>query len=150
MATKNIVRLAKEFVVKVSGMVIARCTDFSMSVNKEVVDITSFDSDGWDEFLGDSKNWTISFSSLVTRDFGTACHDNTGLGSGTYANLFDHLASAGSDYGATVGIGDSDGPSGGYWEGCGILQGLDFDGAVKGAITYSGNVQGTGKLTRNV
>ena len=143
---KNIVRLAKEFVVKVGGMVIARCTDFSMSVDKQTIDITSFDSGSWDEFIGGNKNWTIDFSSMVTRDFGTACHDNTGLGSGTFANLFDHLVDDDSDFGATIGIGDSDGPTGSYWEGCGILSGLNFDGSVNAAITYSGSVQGSGEL----
>ncbi len=151
MSTKNIVRLAKEFVVKVDNMVIARCTDFSFSINKSTVDITSFDSEGFDEFIGDSKNWNLSFGSMVTRD-GTAgeagAHGATGLGSGTFDNLFDHMVDTASDYPVTVGLGDELGPTGAYWEGAGIVNDLSFDGAVGENITYSGEIQGSGKIVR--
>jgi len=148
----NIVRLAKEFVVKVNNMVIARCTDFSFNIDKTMVDVTSFDSAGFDEFLGDNKNWTISFGSMVTRD-GTAseggAHAATGLGSGTFDNLFDHLVNNNSIYPVAIGIGDSAEPTGGnYWEGNGLLQNLSFDGAVGDKVTYSGNIQGSGKISK--
>jgi len=151
MSDKNIVRLAKEFVVKVNEMVIARCTDFSFSIDKTVVDISSFDSNGFDEFLGDTKNWTISFGSMVTRDAtageDTGEHGATGLGSGVFNNLFDHMIDSDSDYPVTIGLGDIDTTSQ-FFEGVGILQNLSFDGAQGDKVTYSGEIQGSGKIER--
>jgi predicted secreted protein len=151
MSDKNIVRLAKEFVVKVNEMVIARCTDFSFSIDKTVVDISSFDSNGFDEFLGDTKNWTISFGSMVTRDAtageDTGEHGATGLGSGVFNNLFDHMIDSDSDYPVAIGLGDIDTTSQ-FFEGVGILQNLSFDGAQGDKVTYSGEIQGSGKIER--
>jgi len=145
----NIVRLAKEFVIKYRGTIIARCRDFSITVGKNTVDITSFDSDGWEEFIGDLKNWNISFSSMVTR--GTAT-------TGTFDKLFDFMVMTGtstaaqsSNYGATVILGDAGttySASASYFEGLGILNNLSADGAVGDVISYSGEIQGAGKLQR--
>jgi predicted secreted protein len=147
MATKAIVRLAKEFVIKVNDMVIARCTDFSLSLGKNTVDITSFDSEGFEEYIADTKNWNISFGSMVTREHGAGTSVGTGYGSGVFLNLFDHWASASSDYPVVVGIGDS-GTAQEFFSGYGILTELSVDGSVGDKITYSGTIQGSGKLSR--
>jgi predicted secreted protein len=142
----NIVRLAKEFVIKYRGTIVARCRDFSITVGKNTVDITSFDSDGWEEFVGDLKNWSINFSAMVTR--GTAT--STTFGTGTFNAMFDFLASDGSNYGATIILGDTSTTymaSASYFEGVGILSNLSADGAVGDVISYSGEIQGAGKLT---
>ena len=142
----SIVRLAKEFVIKVGShvannvMVIARCTDFSLTLGKNTVDITSFDSDGFEEFLGDNKNWSISFGSMVTRDGNDP--------SGVFINLFDEWASAATDLPVTVSIGAFSGSGTGYYEGEGILNDLSADGSVGDKATYSGSIQGTGKIER--
>ena len=153
--SKNIVRLAKEFVVKIQDMVVARCTDFSMTIDKKLVDVTSFDSQGFDEFIADNKNVTISFGSMVTRD-GTdgegGAHGivSTSIGSGTFKNLFDHMIDSDSDYPVTIGLGeDTTYPTGAYWEGAGILNNLTFDGAVGEKITYKGSIQMSGAIERS-
>ena len=46
---------------------VARGTGYSFEVNKETVDITSFDSNKWKEFLVDLKEATLSGDSLVLR-----------------------------------------------------------------------------------
>jgi predicted secreted protein len=145
----NIVRLAKEFVIKYRGTIVARCRDFSITVGKNTVDITSFDSDGWEEFVGDLKNWSINFSAMVTR--GTA--GSTTFGTGTFDSMFDFMATDtdGSNYGATVILGDASTgymASASYFSGLGILSNLSADGAVGDVISYSGEIQGAGKLTR--
>jgi predicted secreted protein len=146
MSYKAIVRLAKEFVLAVNGMVIARCTDFSLSIDKETIDITSFDSEGFNEVLGGQKSWNISFGSMVTREYGSGAP--TGVqGSGVFDNLFDHLISTEADYPVTVGLGDPNGGTASY-EGLGILSNLSLDGAVGDKITYSGTIEGSGKLAR--
>lgn len=151
MGAKAIARLAKEFVVIVKGMVIARCRDFSLSIDKEMVDITTMDSRQFKEYVGDRIDWNISFSSLVTRDYGHGSSP-TGVGSGVYNNLFDYLVSEDNDYPCTIGLGDSytgTGPAtGNFFIGGGILQGLQMDGSDGDVISYSGNVQGSGELKR--
>lgn len=153
MSTKNIVRLAKEFVIVFNEMVIARCTDFSLSLGDSKVDITSFDSEGFEEHIRDNKNWSISFGSMVTRDYGETGHGSTGHGSGVFMNFFDHWATSASDYPSDIKIGDVNQASPGtgnkydYFEGKGTVI-LDVDGAVGDKSTYSGTIQGSGKLTR--
>ncbi len=150
MSTKNVVRLAKEFVVKVHGMVVARCTDFSFSVNRETIDVTSFDTQGWTEKMSDNKDWSLSFGSMVTRDAESGdpgyAHGLTDIGSGTYENLLALMLSATGDYPVTVALQLSTGS--GFVEGPGILQSLDIDGSVGDKATYSGTIEGAGAITK--
>ncbi len=152
MSTKNIVRLAKEFVVVFNNMVIARCRDFSLSLGDTKIDITSFDSDSFEEHIRGNKNWSISFGSMVTRDHGTG--GATGFGSGVFMNLFDHWASSAGDYPVTIKLGDTDyNPGTGnkyeYFEGKATIT-LDANGANNDIIGYTGNAQGSGSLKRPV
>ena len=145
-----IVRLAKEFVIKVNGMIIARATDFSLSLDRQVVDVTSFDSAGWVEKISDNKDWNLSFSGLVTRTYGNG-DGGTGIGTGTFNNLFDLWVSASGDYPVSVGVGDSStatSASGNWFGGKGLLVSLNPQGSVGDKMTYSGTVEGAGALTR--
>jgi len=150
MSTVNIVRLAKEFVLTFKNKVIARCDNFSLSLGKNVIDVTSFDSDGFEEHISDNRNWSISFGSMVTRDFGTG--GATGYGSGVFMTFFDHWASSASDYPVDVILGDTDATAaGGLYDafaGKGTMTDLSADGAVGEKITYSGTITGSGKLAR--
>lgn len=149
MSTKNVVRLAKEFVIKVHGMVIARCTDFSFSINRETIDITSFDTKGWVEKMSDNKDWSISFSSMVTRDVASGdpgfAHGLSDVGSGTYENLLDLMLSGTADHPVTICLSTG---TASFIEGPGILQSLDVDGSVGDKATYSGSIEGAGAITR--
>ena len=149
----NIVRLAKEFVIKYRGSVIARCRDFSLSINKNTVDITSFDTASWEEYVGDLKTWSISFSSMLTRTSTATTWSNTGANAaptGTFDGLYMFMVgtSEEGDYGATVALGDFDNKATAVFEGIGILTSLSADGAVGDVISYSGEIQGAGALTR--
>ena len=147
----NIVRLAKEFVIKYRGSVVARCRDFSLSINKNTVDITSFDTDSWEEYVGDLKTWSISFSSMVTRAL-----TSTGWGetapTGTFDGLYQFMVgtSEEGDYGATVQLGDFNDKATAIFYGLGILTSLSADGAVGDVISYSGEIQGAGALSRSI
>ena len=143
----NIVRLAREFVVVVKGMVLARCTNFTMNLGKNTIDITSFDTEGFEDFLADRKNWSISFGSMVTRDYGVGSAHAASGGSGVFNNLFDLWLSPSGDYPVTVGLGDS-GQTGNYFSGGGILTELSIDGSVGDKMTLSGTIQGAGKISR--
>ncbi len=150
MSTRNVVRLAKEFVVKIGDMVVARCTDFSFSVNRETIDVTSFDTEGWVEKMSDNKDWNISFGSMVTREIGSADPGwdtgLEGLGSGTYDNLLTHFLTGTADYPVTVAlmIGTGD-----FVSGPGFLQEMTVDGSVGDKATFSGTIEGGGALTKH-
>lgn len=60
-------KLSKEFSLIFDGTAIAKATDFSLTINKENIDITTLDSAGWKEKLVDLKEWAVSFSGLVVR-----------------------------------------------------------------------------------
>jgi len=126
------VRLAKEFVVNIAGNNVTRCTDFSFALGKNTVDITSFDSDGFEEYLGDNKNWNIGFGSMV----------ETGAAVGSFNALFDLWL---GDDAVVVKIGKL---SSDHFEGSGILTDLSVDGTVGDKVSYSGTIQGTGKIER--
>ncbi len=148
----NIVRLAREFVVVLHGMVIARCTDFNLTLGKNTIDITSFDTGGFEDFIADRKNWSISFGSMVTRDYGPGSAHQASGGSGVFNNLFDMWLATAGDYPATVGLGDwaaTGGDASGNWfYGGGILTELNVDGAVGDKMTLSGTIQGAGPISR--
>ncbi len=152
MSAVNIVRLAKEFVLTLNNMVIARCENFSLTLGKNVIDITSFDSEGFEEHISDNRNWSIAFGSMVTRDFGATAP--TGYGSGVFMNLFEHWAGTESDVPVNVILGDTvgTGPSGttvyDAFQGKGTLTDLSAEGSKGEKITYSGTIQGSGKLER--
>ena len=126
------VRLAKEFSVNIGGNDVTRCTDFSLTLGKNTVDITSFDSDGFEEFLGDNRNWSISFGSMV----------EVGSAVGTFGALFDLWL---ADAQLVIKLGDTGSD---YFEGTGIFTDLSADGSVGDKISSSGTIQGTGKIAR--
>jgi hypothetical protein len=150
MSTRNVVRLAKEFVIKVGSMVVARCTDFSFSTSRGTIEVTSFDSDAFVEKLADIKDWNLSFGSMVTREIASGqpgwVSGKTGLGSGTLSNLLDLYLSATGDYPVVVAINESGGSA--FIEGYGLLQGMNIDGSVGDKATYGGTIEGAGEFVR--
>jgi predicted secreted protein len=67
-------KLSKELVIKLWNKstnewdAIARTTSYSLEINKETVDVTSFDSNGWKEFKVDLKEASLSGDALVVRE----------------------------------------------------------------------------------
>lgn len=58
--------LSKEFTIIYGGEVIAYATDFSLEINKEIIDITKL-GDSWKNKLVDTKEFKVSFNNMVTR-----------------------------------------------------------------------------------
>ncbi len=129
------VRLAKEFAIEIDDKTLLRCTDFSFSLGKNTVDITSFDSDGFEEYLADNKNWSITFGSMV----------QDGAADGSFNWLFDHWVHGDQDFPVKVKIGNLTGE---HFEGEGILTDLSMDGSVGDKISSSGTIQGSGEIER--
>ena len=124
--------LSKTVTVTYDGVTAVNVTGFSLEVNKETVDITSFSSAGWKAFLVDLKDWSISYDAIVAR-----------TGTGTYETmLVDLLADTTSK---AVTFVDSAATT--TFSGNGHLTSLSLSGSVGDKQTYSCSIQGTGALT---
>lgn len=131
------VKLTKEFLVKFGNKVIARCTDFTFEVNKQTIDITSLDSQGWKELMVDMKEWKVTFNALVTRG-------NPGVNGVDYDALLNDIKTSTAPSAvaiATAITGDK------FESGDAFLVTLNATGSVGDKVTYSGSFEGTGPLT---
>lgn len=128
--------LSKAMTLSYAGKVIARCTDFSLEVNKEVIDITTLQSAEWKEILVDMKSWSVSFNALATR------------GADATFTVYDELLSdvITNDTLVAVAIDDT-GPSATIAvAGNGFLTAIPMNVAVGDKVTYSGTIEGSGAL----
>jgi len=129
--------LSKEFFVLVGTKNIAFATDFDFEINKETIDVTTLDPDGWKAYLVDLKSWKISCSGLVTR----------GTPGGTETNNDDLLTSLlGTDTALTMAVntkvsGDK------YITGSAFLTSCKESGKVGDKVTFSCEFTGSGALT---
>lgn len=132
--------LTKELVLKIGTDTIARCTDYSLSINKETIDITSLDDDGWKKKLADLKEYSISFSSMVTRgtlgasetDFNEILTSFIGSDSALAWTLID------GETGAVISL-----------SGNAILNNLEVSGTVGDKVTWSGSMEGDGAISQS-
>ena len=124
--------LSKTASITYGGVTIAKLTGWSLEINKETVDITNLDSNGWKEFLVDLKDWSISFDGIVTR-----------TGTGDYEELLQDMIS--NDTAVAVTIADTAAST--TISGSGFITSMPLTGAVGDKQTYSGSIQGTGALT---
>ena len=142
--------LAKELILKIYNVAaaayvtVARSTSYSMEVNKETVEVTSFDSSGWKEFLVDLKDWTLSADGIVLR--------TTEAGSRNYEDLLTDLI--GSDATMIMQLVNpamytdtTDGATYAHEVGNVHLTSMPLTGAIGDKQTYSMTAQGTGELT---
>jgi len=131
--------LTKELILKIGTDTVARCTDYSLSINKETIDITSLDSAGWKEKLVDLKEYAISFSAMVTR----------GVVSGSETD-FDELLTSFIGTDTALGWTLIDGETGFVvsLNGNAFLVSLEPGGSVGDKVTYSGSLEGTGALAQ--
>lgn len=135
MATDAI--LGKEMTLSYASKIIARCTDFTLEVSKEPIDITTLQSAGWKEKKVDLKDWTVSFNALVTRGA-----DGTYT---VYDELLDDLLT--NDTAVTVVVADTDGSATISLSGSAFLVSLSTSVTVGDKVTYSGSLEGTGALS---
>jgi TP901-1 family phage major tail protein len=143
-------KLSKELIVKLfdsaagSYNTVARMTGYSLELNKETIETTSFDSAGWKSFLVDLKEWTVSGDGLVVR--------TTAAGYENYEELLVSLI--GTDTTFILQLIDpdaytdsTDGTGYNHEVGNAFLTSLSASGAVGDKQTYSVSFQGSGTLT---
>ena len=115
---------------------IGMATDFDFEANKETIDITTLDDDGWKQFMVDLKEFKVSFSGLFTR--------GSESGKISYNDLLNSLV--GYDTKVIVGIKPKTGNDQ-YFIGEGYLISCKNSGGTGDKITYSGEIQGAGPLS---
>lgn len=144
-------KLSKELLLKIwdaaagSYKTVARSTGYSREVNKETVDVTSFDSTGsWKEFLVDLKDWSVSADGIVVR--------TTEAGKLNYEELLQSLI--GTDTTLILQFIDpdvytdsTDGALYAHEIGNVFLTSLPVTGSLGDKQTYSATLQGSGVLT---
>lgn len=102
----------------------------SLSRDAETLDVTSKDSDGWNESIAGFKSWAIDADGLLTQD-------DAG---------FLALEEAYME-GETVLISLTT-PSGGKYEGNAIITSFPLDASYDDVATYEVSFSGTGKLNK--
>lgn len=143
-------KLSKELILKVwdatagSYKTVARTTSYSIEKGKETVEVTSFDSAGWKEFLVDLKEWSVSADGIVIR--------TAESGKKTYEELLQSFIS--SDDPVVLQMINplaytdaTDGVLYSHEVGKILLTSLPLQGSLGDKQTYSLSAQGTGKLT---
>ena len=129
--------LAKEISIKYGGKIIAKATSYSLSVNKEVVEISTLDSNGWRKIIGGMKSFSISTDSLVTR--------GTVSGETSYHDLMSELFNNDIPVAVIVTTGTSGDK---YYEGACLITSLEQSGSAGEVITCSISFEGNGTLAQ--
>ena len=120
------------YLATIDGVAIAYSTSAELSINQELFDTTSKGSSGWAEHGNGLRDWSISVEGLV--DFSSS-FNVVGL-DGMIANRSQ----------ATVVFTDS-ATGDRKWTGTASLASLTISAPMEEAVTWSGELTGTGALT---
>jgi predicted secreted protein len=130
--------LGKELAILYNAEVVARATDYDFELNGETIDISSLDSNGWQELMKGDLSWKITFSGLVTKGA-------PATGYADYNALLEDLKT--SQDAVTVGLKHGTPATFNYQTGSAFLTSLKLSGKYGDKVTYQGTLTGTGKLT---
>lgn len=133
---------SKQMLVQFDGSTLGCATDFSLSVNKDFIEIACLGSTGAKQQVPDLYGWTISFSGLVMRE------PTVDAGKKSFYELMDNiLATTDTSVGVFL-VPDVSGNS--YYGGAGYISSLTMDGGIGSAVTFSGEILGSGALSNLV
>jgi predicted secreted protein len=132
--------LAKQLFVSLDSSIVAYATDYSLKADGNMIEVTSFASGAFKEFLPGIKEWSIDCNGLVTLTSG-----DTSRGSDYLVNKFLTLP----DASLLVSLSPtSDISANHYLQGVAYLKSFSQTGKVGGDVTFSASFQGTGVLTQ--
>ena len=119
----------------------AYATTSSISFSNSLIDVTTKDSDSWEEMISGRKSFTLSADGVADFD------DVTNTQS---TEQFSDLAIAGTSVGFTfqrpstgLSSGDLEG-----WSGSAFIESFDISGPTDDKVTYTVSLKGTGALTK--
>ena len=128
---------SKQMSIVIDGSTLGCATDFSLAVNKDVIEIACLDSTGAKQSVPDMWGWTMSFSGMVMQ--------TAGIDSGKYS--YEKLmANIQTDASLAVYI-LPDVSANTYYTGAGYLTSISMEGGVGSPVTFSGEITGSGALT---
>lgn len=129
--------LANELVILYDDKTVLCTTDFTLTVDKETIDVRCMNSGGWAAQLAGSKSWSIDFSNIRTRS-------TPGVDEIDYDGLLASMIATDDPVNVVLGsstIGDS------IYSGTGMLTSTSQTGSVDDRVNASYSVQGYGALT---
>ena len=125
----------KKMLVVVDGVTMAATKSFTLTINSNLIDTTTKDSDAWGESLYGFKDWEVSFDGL----YDPAAAFNV-------EELFDAIL---ADTTVTLEMAVIDGTGGGLvFRGEANSTGLTMSAAYNDAVTFSGTFKGAGVLAK--
>jgi len=128
MAKKN----GRTLVLKIDGVPVAAEQDVELSFSREMIDVTSKDSNSNRELIVGLKSWSVSCNALV--DF-LATH-----GAHTFSNALNN--------GTSLTVLITDGVTGQTeFTGSAYASEFTMNSTNEDAVTWSGSLEGTGALT---
>jgi hypothetical protein len=127
---------SKQMSIVIDGSTLGCATDFSLSVDKDLIEIACLESTSKSS-VPDLYSWTISFNGMVIR---TSARD---AGKAGFENLMTKIM---SDASIAIYILPNVSTNT-YYTGAGYLSNVTMDGGVGSAVTFSGEVTGSTPLT---
>lgn len=129
---------SKQMLIQFDSSTLGCATDFSLSVDKDFIEIACLNATGGaKQQVPDLYGWNISFSGLVMQE------STVDSGDKSFYELMDNLLESDASIGVYL-VPDVSANS--YYGGVGYLSSLSMDGGVGSAMTYSGEIVGTGAL----
>ena len=114
--------------VKVNGQKVAEISNWSMELDADDIDVTSFDSDGWKEYIAGSRGWSGSFEGNFVPD------DTEGQGALIMAWVNSENVELQLDVDENISFSGS------------AMITLSMDAAVDDKVSFSCDFQGSGVL----
>jgi len=124
---------ATDIFIKVNDVVVTYATGGTLSLELDLPDASNKDSAGWAEHIQGQKSWSISVEGLL--DYSAS------YGVDELANLIINRTSVSVEFG-TGNTGDT------KFSGTASLSSLEQDAPLEDVATYSGDLTGTGALTK--
>jgi predicted secreted protein len=125
----------KNMLVLVNGTVMAATKSFTLTINSNLIDTTTKDSDAWGDSLYGFKDWEVSFDGLYDPDATFNAEE-----------VYDAIV---GDTTVILEMAVIDGTGGGLvFRGDANATGFTMTAGYNEAVTFSGGFKGAGELTK--
>lgn len=125
----------KKMLLVVDGVTLGATKSFTLTINNNVIDTTTKDSDAWGDSIPGFKDWEVTFDGLYDPDNPMNAEE-----------IYDAIE---NDSTAFIEIAVIDGTGGGLcFSGNGNPTGLTLTGGYNDAVAMSGGYKGVGKINK--
>lgn len=126
----------RDFDLKIDASIVASATDFSITPNRDMIEIATLGSSNGKEFIPDMYGYTVSVNGLVFRGEGDTQRN--------YFDMLDKMLNTDVSV-AWIALPDVSSYSLSGW---GYLSSAPMQVGVGSAVTYSVEIQGCGVITK--